>query len=298
MRPDAPNPTYSVLMKPEQKATPVIIFGTTALKWIKALVEVHQQEVGFYAAVDHREDGSYFVRDVFYPKHSEMQWATCEISPEGESDMMNWLLDKGREADIQKIRFWGHSHHTMGTSPSSQDEKQSIERMNSTQAFLIRAICNKAGEMSVSFYDYEKSLRFDHLKWTSENDNQRTDDQILQDVVGIVNSEKASSEKVSLIKNLFDEDIEMEKITEKVRALKLINEPATKGYTTSVNGTWHERQTQSSMFPNDFRGSKKNRTEKNSSGPKGRSGFEDLVTEDPMGVEELEIVMSQWERNS
>jgi hypothetical protein len=37
------------------------------MKWIEALVQMHELEVGFLGVVDEREDGSYFIRDIFYP---------------------------------------------------------------------------------------------------------------------------------------------------------------------------------------------------------------------------------------
>ena len=56
-QPDKPKTTYSLLVrKGETKTPPRIIFSTTSLKWIKALVEVHSLEVGWYAIVDELEE--------------------------------------------------------------------------------------------------------------------------------------------------------------------------------------------------------------------------------------------------
>ena len=221
-KPDTPKATY-VVLDPPTKNAPKIIFGTTALKWISALVDLHPQEVGFYAIVDERPNYTFFIRDVFYPKHSEANAGTCEISPEGETDMMNWLIEHGREGDLEKQRFWGHSHHTMGTSPSAQDEKQSLERMNNTHSFFIRAICNKAKEMSVSFFDFANKVRFDHIKWKVEDDYvEKSDEERVSLINETLTQEGLSaSDMINNIKNIIDDDY----IEKKIKELKEVNLP-------------------------------------------------------------------------
>jgi len=74
-KPDIPKTNYT-LLNPPKMTPPTIIFGTTALKWIWSLVDIHPLEVGFYAMVDERPNYTFFIRDVFYPKHSEANGAT------------------------------------------------------------------------------------------------------------------------------------------------------------------------------------------------------------------------------
>jgi hypothetical protein len=225
---------------------PVIVFSKKAIKWIAALVDIHPVEVGWYGVVDKREDGSYFVRDVLYPKHSEMEAATCEISPEGEAEMIELLMNEDREEDIPKAKkLWGHSHHNMTTHPSGQDEKMAMEIMESSQDFLIRAICIKKGEMSLSFYDYERKLRFDHVGFTVETDE--TDEDIvsrLNSIRTIMDNDGETStlkKKFSEIKNLVMHDGETKQIRKWVRELKVVNTPVptkivTTTYPSNSNG--------------------------------------------------------------
>lgn len=229
MKPDDRKTTYTKLQT-ETMVAPKVVFGTTALKWIQALVEAHTTEVGFYAIVDERGEGddkNYFIRDVFYPKHSEMNGSTCEISPDGENEMMEWLLDHGREADIPKVRFWGHSHCNMGTTPSGQDESQALARMAQTRSYLIRAIVNKSGEISISFFDYNAQIRFDNVKWEKEDD-------IGEDIIGaklariqeILNDGEVSpSDKLLDIARTTMSDDQMDSINKKIKALKVENAP-------------------------------------------------------------------------
>jgi len=206
---------------------PTIIFGTTALKWIWSLVDIHPLEVGFYAMVDERPNYTFFIRDVFYPKHSEANGVTCEISPEGETDLMNWLIDHERESDLEKVRFWGHSHHNMGTGPSGQDETQAIERMASTQSFVIRAICNKKREMSVSFFDFVNKIKFDHIKWKEEDDTPESYDEEKLSAINMIIADETKNinDTVNGIKEIINHDDEMPIIINKITELKEINIP-------------------------------------------------------------------------
>jgi len=144
--------------------------------WIRLMVEEHDEEIGFFGVVDEQinenNEITYIIREIFYPKHQLVTSGTCEISTQGESDVANWIMDNRCEEDALKLRFWGHSHHTMGTTPSGQDETQAVERMMQKQKYLIRGICNKSNEMSLSFYDYDRLLRFDDIEYEVETDDE------------------------------------------------------------------------------------------------------------------------------
>ncbi len=305
MKPDKIATTYTVF-SPERKIPPNIIFGTRALKWIAALVDLHTHEVGFYAAVDKREEGTYFIRDVFYPKHSEAHGATCEISPEGETDMINWLCDNGKEEDIEKIRLWGHSHHTMDTGPSKQDEDQAMERMKDTQSFLIRVICNKDGEMACSFFDYENQIRFDHIKWTVEEDDASSYAESKMETINTIMADtgKPAIDKIKDIKKLSSEDNETSEIRAKIKELKELNLPKATTYPhdndyyyMNYHNNWGGRQ--QNMFPsgkvdkkkNKKNGSKSKVTYLNNHGglPKSKDSFEE---------DEVEEMLRLWEEQS
>jgi len=227
-KPDNRKTTYRILADDKKKA-PRIIFSITALKWIKVLMDEHDTEIGFYAIVDEKEAGEYYVHNVFYPKHELVTGGTCEISPEGETEIMQYLIDKGREDDIAKIRFWGHKHPGhCATAPSGQDEKQAIDRMNSTGAYLVRAICS-GPEISVSFFDYDNKIRFDNIKWEVEEDN-RTAIMIdrLNKLQGVLNGETTEENvdaRYTEIVKIFSVDSEIEAIKAKVKELKKVNIP-------------------------------------------------------------------------
>lgn len=226
MQPEKDPCTYTIISQ-KKRVPPKIIINKTAMKWIRAMVEIHPDEIGFFGAVDTLPDNTYYIRDIFYPKHQLVNGGTCEISSEGEAIMANWIMDHGRSDDITKMRFWAHSHHDMSTSPSSQDENEAIDKMNKAKGFYIRAVCNKKGEMSISFYDYENEIRFDHIKWSVEDIGSEAEAEIaLGNILGIISLEtKTSSEKLKLIQQELIVDNEYEKIKAKIEELKKINIP-------------------------------------------------------------------------
>jgi hypothetical protein len=172
MKPEPAKQTTYTTLEPIKITAPTIRVTGNALKWLTAIADLHPHEVGVFGFVDELENNTYVIRDIFYPKHSEAAGATCEISPEGETLMAEWLMTHNREADLSKAKFWGHSHVDMGVSPSGQDETQSIERMNRNESYLIRGIFNKAGLLSISFYDYQNKRRFDNIKWETDEDEE------------------------------------------------------------------------------------------------------------------------------
>jgi len=226
MKPDSRKCEYSHLVK-QKEAPPSILFTQTALKWIKALVECHSSEVGFEGIVN-EVGGAYVITEIFYPKHCLVNGGTCEISPEGEIEIAQKLIEENRAADISKVRLWGHSHHTMGTTPSTQDDEQAAEKMNKCGAYFIRAIVNKSGEMSVSFFDYSRQIKFENVKWTVAVDYE----QIMNDVISVINKESTSRERVQSIKDILFaqvdlDDEEYKEIEKKVKELKETQLPKT-----------------------------------------------------------------------
>jgi len=218
--------TYTIL-KPERKTPPTVLFTSKALKWIEAIIDNHDTEIGFYGVVEEDETKYAFcVTDIFYPKHQMATSCTCEISPEGEALIMNYLVEKNRVSDINKMMLWGHSHHTMGVVASTQDEKQAIERMEATKHHIIRIIVNKEKLMSVSFFDYKQQLKFDNVVWAETDiNNEPMNIKTLDQIQKVLSSDMDSKKKLIEIDRIMYTDEEMEEIIEKVKKLKEVNIP-------------------------------------------------------------------------
>ena len=256
MKPDSRKCTWSVLIERRTEAQPDIKFTPKALKWIKAMVDGHSGEIGFFGIV--REEGSsYIIDEIFYPRHCLVTGATCEIAPEGSIELAQKLIDDDRIDDVARVRFWGHSHHSMGTTPSDQDDAQAMKMMHSSGAYVVRAICNNKGEISVSFFDNERQLKFENVKWSVVQDY----DKMVEDVISITNLESNSKEKVQAIRKAIEtkidyDDEEYKAIVEEVKELKKIQlpEPAARGIVQWPSRYNHNfrRQDRDDFFPNYY----------------------------------------------
>lgn len=225
--------TFEMLSKSDN-AVPKVIFDKNAIKWFEALAEIHPAEVGCLAIVDKLPNYTFFVRDVFYPKHDLATSGTCEISASGSAEVANWLFDHNRSDDVGKINCWGHSHHTMGTSPSTQDEEQAVALMKESKSAIVRCIFNKANEMSVSLYDYEKGIRFDNIVWSITKWSSGECEAMVEKIRNIVNT-KDGVEAMGLIEEaLSRNDVdEKNKIKAKVVELMKVNIPNSFAPTTN-----------------------------------------------------------------
>jgi hypothetical protein len=224
-------------------APPKIIFTTNALLWMKALVDVHEIEVGWRGLVDVKKTDnvdSYIIDEIIYPKHLLMTHGTCEID---EMDVGNTLIARPTaNEDMWKLRFWGHSHHTMDVSPSEQDNTMALDLLKRSQDYLIRAICNKKMEMSISFYDFKNDVKFDHVQWmyiNSSNDErikeiEQKHNEIIASLEPIVGKEVATAHAKEICKKMISEinDSKYKEIRDQVVELRKRNEPAAQ---TTVN---------------------------------------------------------------
>jgi len=217
MQPVNEKPKFTMISTVETRPLPKIVITKDAMRWIDAIVDIHPLEVGWYGVVDVMQDGSYLVRDILYPKHSAMESATCEISPEGEAEMLDLLFKEGREDDIPKAKvFWGHSHHNMTTSPSQQDENQAMSIMKQNKNLCIRAICNKRGEMNLTVFDYKQSVKFENVPFSVEEESEEVARIRIQNIKSIIDSDLPEVEKSKAILEASQEDLEKDEV-EKVR---------------------------------------------------------------------------------
>jgi len=209
---------------------PVIRFTRHAMKWIKAMVDVHDQEVGWYGLVQETGKYEFTVTEIFYPKHELMTATTCEIDPNGNVELANKLMDAGRDEDVMRIKLWGHSHHNMGVSPSGQDDDMGLELAADNGDYLIRLIANKKGDMGITFYDMKKGLKISDLDYyVDESEEEAT--AVLSAIADAINSEGNPVEILDLIR-VYSEplplnDKEYEEIVEEVKKLREVNEPKT-----------------------------------------------------------------------
>ncbi len=181
-------PRASFLPKSEPKK-PRIIVSRQAYALMTLYVEIAQQEVGWLGTVKRLPSGDFLIEKCFLFKQQVHETET-EISNEGFSDLSMELLDgveEGDEADwdVNKLRFWGHSHVHMGTSPSMTDERTMLTDYGAGRSantgqprfcfedsgypWVIRGIFNKYGEVNFAIFLYTEGLKFEDVEWTVED---------------------------------------------------------------------------------------------------------------------------------
>jgi hypothetical protein len=139
--------------------TPEIIIMPAALEKMWHYVNIADKEVGWLGTAT-RFGKNFLIEDV-YLLRQRVHSTTTIITPEGMGEFAMELLENNPDADkiINNIRFWGHSHVYMDTSPSGQDEFQMecFRKMNGP--FMIRGIFNKKGKISFTIFDWERKIK-------------------------------------------------------------------------------------------------------------------------------------------
>lgn len=144
---------------------PAVEMSVLANKKMDLLVEMCNTEVGWLGLVNRRSSFDFFVEDIFIVEQ-QVHSATTEIMPSGHSTLWEEMMANGaitvEEQDTRGLYLWGHSHHNMGVSPSTQDNTQ-FEKFfkggGSPPPYFVRMIVNKRQEYKVDIW-----LHDDHLK--------------------------------------------------------------------------------------------------------------------------------------
>ena len=163
----------------------------TELAWNKmqALVREFSTEVGWHGTAkrgDDPEKDEYIITDILVPYPQYVTGATVNTEQK-EYDM--WLFSEENDEVFNSIRFHGHSHVNMATSPSSVDINHWDGIINQLEddMFYIFAIWNKRGDKTVKIYDFAKNVLFD----TTD-----VEVKVLEDADGMSAFIKAAKERV------------------------------------------------------------------------------------------------------
>lgn len=156
---------------------PKIILSQQAYAQMCVYVEESDEEVGWLGTAIRRENGDIAIEKVFLFKQTVSPTET-EISTEGIAELAAEFIGSGEAGmeDWNNMRFWGHSHVRMGTSPSPTDENTMVRSSQSSGPllcfqdtdydFAVRGIFNKFGRAQFSIFLYSERLRIDDAEWT------------------------------------------------------------------------------------------------------------------------------------
>ena len=131
-----------------QRPMPKIVIAREAYAKMWLYVDIASEEVGWMGTAEKTADGNFFISKVWLLKQQVTSVET-EMSTEGLSELATELLSRGDEGmqDWDNLRFWGHSHVRMGTSPSGTDERTMRMLEEAQHPWFIRGILNKLGRI-------------------------------------------------------------------------------------------------------------------------------------------------------
>ena len=144
---------------------PTIRISPLAYHKMYYLVKNNDKEVGWLGYVDQVSNNIFLITDIIIHEQ-EVDSATTEIKPEAIAKLTEEMLAQPGGVDkINKLRMWGHSHHSMGVGPSGQDEKQFIEFAKNDVDYFIRGILNNKGEMALAIAFFKQNIVINNLPW-------------------------------------------------------------------------------------------------------------------------------------
>lgn len=146
--------TYSLTFKFPERERPKAKLVIKLEAWLKiqALVAECDKEIAWHGLVT-KHNNIYTIEDVLiFP-----QTVTGATVTSDETEYSLWLAQQPDEI-FNKIRFHGHSHVNMGTSPSGVDTTYQEDIVRNLQDFYIFSIFNKKGDNWCTIYDVEDNI--------------------------------------------------------------------------------------------------------------------------------------------
>lgn len=136
-----------------------LLIRETAMSKMRALVQKCAKEIAWHGLARRSGDGcEYEIYDIIcYPQ--EVTSATVKTDDTKYGEWISGLSDE----QINNLRMQGHSHVSMGVTPSTTDEqfyKELLTQVN-RERFYIFLILNKQGDMFVRIADSKFNLQFD-----------------------------------------------------------------------------------------------------------------------------------------
>lgn len=145
------------ILKESEIQKPTINFTATAYLKMQALVEYTSSEIGWHGTVL-KNDNIYTILDVFmYPQKVTGTTVT------GDDDLYpKWLMSLP-DTTFNLLRFQGHSHVNMTSSPSGVDTNfyDAILQTLNEGDYYIFCILNKRNDLNIWIYDFEKNIIFE-----------------------------------------------------------------------------------------------------------------------------------------
>lgn len=146
------NPT--VKLKDEEKIK--LVFSVEAEKKMNYLIDECKKEIGWHGLVERTDEGFLVTDIIVFP-----QEVTSSTVVTDDVKYPEWLMSQPDEV-FNKIRFHGHSHVRMATSPSAVDTTYQESLIQQQDDFYIFGIFNKQGDYWLHIYDIANNRVYDN----------------------------------------------------------------------------------------------------------------------------------------
>lgn len=150
--------TPETLVKMQNVEKPIVYITTTAYIKMTALIQNSDKELAWYG-VAKRVLHNYLIEDILvYP-----QTVTSATVDADEAKCAKWFMELPDDI-INNLCFQGHSHVTMGASPSGRDTDnwRKFANLLKPGEFYILCIGNKRGEFYWNIYDAKLNVQFEN----------------------------------------------------------------------------------------------------------------------------------------
>jgi len=146
---------------------PTIFVAPEAYSRMWHFVDIAIGEVSWLGTVALLSHGDYLIEEVFLLKQVVSTGHT-ELSAEGQAELAQDLLTSRPhgEESVNRLRFWGHSHVNMGTTPSYQDTEQVEQFRENGCPWFIRGILNKKGRIEFTLFLWEAGIVIRDVPWS------------------------------------------------------------------------------------------------------------------------------------
>ena len=149
--------SYNMTYKYEDAGVTVWI-APEAYRKILALVTEFADEVGWHGTVSRTDENDYIIEDILvYPQ--EVTGSTVNTDQQAYTE---WLYELDDDT-FNKLRMQGHSHVSMGVSPSGVDDKhrQQILDQLEPDMFYIFMVWNKSLSVHTLVYDMARNILYE-----------------------------------------------------------------------------------------------------------------------------------------
>lgn len=139
--------------------SPIIYVDYEALCNMETLIDAVPHEIGWMGLSTKIADNTFLIYETILLEQ-RADHTTCEINPGAIS---LWGLENPDK--VNDLRVWGHSHATMGVTPSHQDDIQLEELYEAVDDYFIRVIMNKKGDINLTLIDVSNNYIIKDMTW-------------------------------------------------------------------------------------------------------------------------------------